>query len=246
MTEIKVYKFKEVNLEGATIVNGFPTLGLSGTIAANYLLSALKLDQIGALDSDDFPPVSMIYDSKPKLPVRIYASEKDKIAIFISEFRALPELARPIANAILSWAIDNKCRRIITPEALAVMDEKKMMLEIYAVGSTDRAREEINNLKIDKFTRGIITGVSGIMLNEGRRKNLDVVTLVAEASPNVSDARAAAKLLETIVKFIPQANVDLKPLYVEAERIETFIKGLVAQVKTATKQISPEPEEMYR
>jgi len=54
MDEITMYPFKDLNLKGATIINGFPTAGLSSAITANYLIGALKLDQIAALDSLDF------------------------------------------------------------------------------------------------------------------------------------------------------------------------------------------------
>ena len=115
---IEIYKFKDIDLSGATIVEGFPTVGLASIISANFLIGALNLDQICAIDSPDFPPVSMVYASKPKFPARIYANESHKIAVFLAEFTPTAELARPIADKILSWAIENECKRIITPEGL--------------------------------------------------------------------------------------------------------------------------------
>lgn len=30
-------------------------------------------------------------------------------------------------------------------------------------------------------TAGLVTGISGVLLNEGRRRNIDVITLIAQA-----------------------------------------------------------------
>lgn len=245
MTEkILVHKFKEMHLKGATIINGFPTGGLVSTIAANYLIGALKLDQIGAIDSEAFPPVSMIYANKPKFPARIYAGEESKIVVFLSEFTPFPSLARPIAGTMFAWAKEHKCSRIIAPEVITIAEEDAKDLEVYGVGSTDNTREVMKKLGIKRFMRGMITGVSGVLLNEGRRIGFDVYSLVAAVKPDVSDARAAAKVTEVIGKLTPAIKIDVEPLYEEAEKIEKFIKRLREQARTATEPATP--TEMYR
>jgi uncharacterized protein len=240
---IEIHKFKEMNLENATVVNGFPSLGLVSTITANYLIGALNLDQIGALDSDEFPPVSMIYASKPKFPARIYADEKAKIVVFLSEFTPLPHLVRTIARTMLSWAIDHKCWRIVAPEVVSAKGADKD-LQVFGVGSTERAREELKMLNVKPFVQGMVSGISGILLNESRRRNFDVVALLAQARPGIPDARAAAKIIEVIDSFMPTLEVDVEPLYEEAEKIEAYVKRLREQAKPATEPSSP--MDMYR
>jgi len=66
--KIDVYKSKDLDLRGATVVDGFSSASIIGSIVANYLVEALILDQISVLDSDDFPPVSIVSESKPKYP----------------------------------------------------------------------------------------------------------------------------------------------------------------------------------
>ncbi len=230
MEEITLYKFKDMNLEGATVINGFPTGGLVSTITANYLVSALKLDQIAVMDSPEFPPVSMIYDAKPKFPARIYADEKAKIVIFLSEFTPVPGLIRPLSDIIFSFIDENMCSRVIAPEIIQAEGES---LEIFGVGSTDRARSGLGELGIKSISHGIITGISGILLNEGRRRNFDVITLVAQARPDIPDARASAILIETISKIIG-ISIDIEPLYRDAEMIESRIRNLREQSRNVT------------
>ena len=232
MDEITMYPFKDLNLKGATIINGFPTAGLSSAITANYLIGALKLDQIAALDSLDFPPVSMIYDGKPKFPARIYGDEKSKIVIFLSEFTPLPSLVRPLANLMFDFIEKKKCLRIIAPEAMYIHEGNQ---EIYGVGSTDSARKTMDKLGIKPISHGIITGISGVLLNEGRRRDVEVITMLAPVKPEIPDARAAAKMIEAISRAV-NAKIDVEPLNNEAERIENRIKSMREQSKTATKQ----------
>jgi predicted ATP-grasp superfamily ATP-dependent carboligase len=51
MPVVEVRPFKRVNLMGGVVIDGFPSVGFVSTIAATYLISSLKLDQIAAMDS---------------------------------------------------------------------------------------------------------------------------------------------------------------------------------------------------
>ncbi|MDY6965837.1 MAG: PAC2 family protein [Halobacteriota archaeon] len=242
---IEIYKFKDIDLSGATIVEGFPTVGLVSIISANFLIEAFNLDQICAIDSPDFPPVSMVYASRPKFPARIYAAEEHKIAVFLTEFTPTAELARPIADKILIWAIEQGCSRIITPEGLPSPNcgkEGEKDCGVYGVGSSDHARKDLKKSGIEQLQTGIITGVSAVLLNEGRRKDFDVISLLAEVHPDMPDARAAAKIIESINKLVKKIEIDAEPLYEEAERIEKYIRGLREQIKP----VEPSPStHMY-
>jgi len=227
---IEIYEFKKMDLRGATIVDGFPSAGLISVITANYLIGTLNLEQICAMDSPDFPPNSMVYSSKPNFPVRMYADERNKLVVFISEFAPPPALVRPIADAILSWAKDHKCGRIISPEGIPIQEysggvDKEKECCIYAVGSNTHARNKLDEFGIDQLETGIVSGVSAILLNEGRRRDFDVIGILPEVNPNIPDVRAAAKVMELINKFIPKVYLDPEPLYKEAARIEEYMWG---------------------
>ena len=138
-----------MDLKGATIIEGFSSVGLVSTIVATYLIDYLKLDQICAVDSEEFPPTSMIYATKPKFPARIYASSEKKIGVFLAEFTPAPSLHRPLAKKLLEWCKEQQCTRIISPESLS---SEKLCLQnkdntkinhVYGIGRTERARKEL-------------------------------------------------------------------------------------------------------
>ncbi|MFQ5909784.1 MAG: proteasome assembly chaperone family protein [Thermoplasmata archaeon] len=238
--EIEVRKFKDFDLRGGTVVEGFPTVGLVSTIACSYMISALNLDQICALESEHFPPVSMIYSAKPKFPARIYAREDIKLAVFITEFPLPTTLHRPIARSILSWAAEQGCERVICLEGLpAEHIEENLSREgpmVWGVGSTDEAREELARNGIEQLEVAMISGVSGVLLNEGRWRNIQVESLLAEARPEFPDAHAAAELVKAADLLIPEVEIDLEPLYEQAKEIEESYRKLEQQAKPVTRE----------
>jgi uncharacterized protein len=224
--EIIMHKYKDMDLKGSTIINGFPSSSLMNSIVASYLVNAMNLDQICGLDADEFPPIAMIYDSKPKFPARIYANEEAKLVVFISEFTPLPEMARDVARLMLSFAEDAGCSRILSPETQIIDNDG---LKLFGIGSTDASRKELVQLEIDQLIHSMIAGISGVLLNEGRLRNLNVIVPVAQRGPDTSDARTAAMVVEIIDRMIPTIKIDLKPLYQEAEGVEKHLKSLRKQ-----------------
>src|SRR5437763_417751 len=151
--DLQVHEFEEVDLTGATIIDGFPSVGLVSTITANYLIDVLELQQIGIMDSKFFPTVSIVRNGVPLYPVRIYAGKG--VCIFISEFQPAPKLIRPIAETILAFAKRKGAKTIISPEGL-VLDqenagEEEQEVQVYALGSTPETRELLAKHKIEQF-----------------------------------------------------------------------------------------------
>jgi uncharacterized protein len=235
--EVEIREFKKMKLNGATVIDGFPSIGVVNTIAANYLVAMLNLDQIAALDSDRFPAVSMIYATKPKFPARIYASEESKIVVFLSEFRIQPHLYRPLAKTLLNWSKEQDCSLIISPvefpAELFPVDEE---LSVQGVGSTDRARERIISNGIKQLSFGMIPGISGQLLNEGRWADFDVITLTIPMQPDIPEVKAAVRAVEAIDKLVPEIEIDIAPLYQEAERIAERLSTIRRQAKPIESQ----------
>ncbi len=238
---------KEVDLKGGTVVAAFPSVGLVSTITATYLISMLRVDQVVALESADFPSLSMIYAKKPKFPARVYASKTPKLAIFVCEMPLPMSTHRPVAYTLLKWAKDHGCRQIVPLEGLPADLTAPVTGEppVWGVGSTDRARAELEKHGIEQLETGMITGVTGVLLNEGRWRNADVIALLAEARANMPDARAAVALVHALDDLLPEISIDLAPLQDQAKALENHLVRLKQQAK-AVVPAEPIPSEMYR
>ncbi|HEV2519560.1 MAG TPA: PAC2 family protein [Thermoplasmata archaeon] len=268
---VRIYEVKRVDVEGAIVIDGFPSVGLVSSIVANYLIDTLGMEQIGIVESPSFPTVSLVRDGNPQHPVRIYAGRPpsdrsgrvaDKIVAFVSEFHPPPNLIHPLATAILDWVQEQRCGLIVSPEGLVVEPAARPAgrgsaraeaprlsdVKIYGVASTRRARELYIEPNMRLFTEGVITGIAGVLLNEGRRRGFDVLTFLAEAQADYPDARAAARVIESINTILLRTPLDPVPLYHEAERIEQQL--LLIQRRAAEKGAadsgSPAVAPMYR
>ena len=254
MEGIQIYELKRMDLRGATVIDGFPSVGLVSSIVANYLINALDLTQIGIMDSLHFPTVALVRDGQPMNPVRIYAGTKregkDQVVVFISEFQPPPNLIKAIASTVLDWAQDARCNLLVCPEGLIVDtkedDSEDRQVEVYGIGSTDKTMDMLRKHKVTIFEEGVITGVAGVLLNEGRKRDFDVITLLSEAHPDYPDARAAARAIEIIDALLLHTELDAKPLYEEAERIEMQLKSIHHQADVAKKPgTEPARPSMY-
>jgi uncharacterized protein len=237
--QVRIYEIKRVDVEGAIVIDGFPSVGLVSSIVANYLIDTLEMEQIGIVESPAFPTVSLIRNGDPQHPVRIYAGRPpadragrgaDKIVAFVSEFHPAPTVIHPLATAILDWVQEQRCSLLVSPEGLVVdpaphagksaRGARLNDVKVYGVASTRKARELYIEPNMTPFAEGVITGIAGVLLNEGRRRGFDVLTFLAEAQSDYPDARAAAKVIETINQILLRTPLDPVPLYAEAERIE--------------------------
>jgi len=235
--EIELRKFKDIDLKGGIMIDCIPVVNIVSGVVGSYIVKALNLDQVFALESEQFPPISLVFSKKPKFPARGYASEKHKVAVILSEFQPPPTLSRPLAYKLLSCYKECNCSKIVSFEGLPTMDKKENTNEntkepqIYGLGSTDAARKMLDDANIEQLETGMVVGVTAVLMNEGRWQNKDVITLIGEVRNDVSTVRLAARLLEMFNKLYPELGIDIKPLIDEAEKVELHFAKLQTQAK---------------
>ena len=299
LEDIRLFESKKMNLRGAIVFDGFPSVGLVSTIATNYLINVLELEQIGIIDSPQFPALSIIRNGEPLSPVRIYGGRKkvkggdgeiQNFVAFISEFAPPISMIKTLAKMIVDFAVENDCHMIITPEGWAVSNrnapelppgegeetpleqsakvlhqalngdgeegtdpappaqgnnkKKEKKVPVYGVTSTPHSSFLLKEMQVTPFLNGAITGVSGVLLNEGKKRNRDVVCLLAEAHQNYPDARAAASIVDVIDKILFNIEIDPEPLFAEAEIIESQLLMMHSQVQADATTTKP-PKFMY-
>jgi uncharacterized protein len=256
MNDFDVIEIKPNNIKGAYVIEGFSSIGLVGSIAANYIVTLLDLQQIAILDSPYLPSVSIVREGVPHSPVRIYAGQigenkKDKIVVIVSEFEPPAEILKSLAMTLMDWVEDKRCRMIISPEGIAnrstdgqeeelkpeqPAEPEKVKTEgekaeepdvqAYGVASTMRARELLQANNIPIFENGVVVGLAGVLLNEGVNRDFDVISILSEAHAEYPDARAAATAVEVIDRLLLHTNLDTKPLLEEAALIEQALKDI--------------------
>ena len=227
---IEIRKLKEINIEGGVVFDGFHNIGLTGIIACGCFIHSLKTELVGILDSSLFSPISVIYDGKPNFPARIYANEEKKLGFFISELVLDPSAYRPVADLILRWSKDNKCKTIISIVGKAVeKEEEEEKPSLNVISNSSLIMKELNDAGILSLKNGTINGIPGILLNESNWKNIDVIVFVVDFIFGVPDFRAAANVVQAISKIVPEAYCEIQLLIKEAENIENKLKIINSQ-----------------
>lgn len=253
MEDIKLIEYKEEDLSNSLLVVAFPTVGLISSIAGHFIIDTLKLDEIGTIVSKEFMPATVIHNSKPSPPVRIYAGKKncgpdgtcEQLAVIISEFMPPYNIIKPLAEKILEWSDKKGCKIVVALEGTHAVGEGKKKPMVYGIGSNNQMKKFLQQYKIEETKEGMITGVTGVLLYEGVLMKRDVICLLSEAHSAFPDSRAAGNLLKKLDVMLPEIKIDPKPLYKEAEKIEEQIKRFMEQSKPTAPTLPPIPTQMY-
>jgi uncharacterized protein len=238
---IEIRKLKEINIEGGVVFDGFHNISLTSIIACGCFIHSLKTELVGIIDSSLFSPISVIYDGKPNFPARIYANEEKKLGFFISELVLDPSAYRPVADLILRWSKDNKCKTIISIVGKAVeKEEEEEKPSLNVISNSSIIMKELNDAGILSLKNGTVNGIPGILLNESNWKNIDVIVFVVDFIFGVPDFRAAANVVQAISKIVPEAYCEIQLLTKEAENIENNLKMINSQASNKFEK------QMYR
>ena len=219
--KIRIKEFKPLNLEGGYLIDGFPSAGFSSAIATESMVHTSKFELAGIIDSDIFPPISVIKDGKPNYPSRVFVNEELKVSVFLSYLTLDQSLHKVTAKTMLKWAQKHKIGLVVSSIAVKSPNEDE---ELIGIGSTDSAREKIKNVGLKVLEHGTIPGIPGTLLNEASITGQDVIVIIFHTNGQGPDFKSSAQLCMAMSKLIPGTSCDIPTLQQEAEKAETVIK----------------------
>jgi len=211
-----------IDVKDGYLIDGFPYTGLANAIATESLVNnTSQFELAGVLDSELFPPISIVRDEVPNFPARILVNKNLRLAVFSSYLTPHESIHREVAKTMLKWASDHKCSFIISSSAIKSDEDAPFVI---GVGSTVEAKKKLRDADIPVLKNGTIPGIPGILLNEGLISNINVIVLLCKARESGPDYRAGAEICMAMAKLVPGASCDLKSLLHEAEGIEEHLK----------------------
>ena len=232
--EIRIKETSSINVENGFIINGFPSTGLSSAIATELIINTSNFQLAGIIDSDYFPPISIIKNGAPNYPTRIFVNNDIRAAIFSSYIVLDASLHRNVARVMLNWANEKKCSTIIS--SITVRSNSQ---EIMGVASTGNARGKLVDSGIKIVENAAIPGIPGVLLNEGMLNAQNVIVLLVGSKSDAPDLRASYSLCNGLSKLIPGISCNLSVLEKQAKQIEEEMK----QVDTESRDLK---DSMYR
>ena len=220
--DVFVREIIPIDVKEGYLIDGFPYTGLANAIATESLVNTTsQFELAGVLDSELFPPISIVRDEVPGFPARILVNKDLKVAVFSSFLTPHESIHRDVARVMLKWASDHKCSFIISSSAIKSDDESPFVI---GVGSTAVAKKKLQDANVPVLKNGTVPGIPGILLNEGMIANINVIVLLCRARDSGPDFKAGAEICMAMTKLVPGASCDLKQLLNEAEGIEQNLK----------------------
>lgn len=218
---IRIKELKPLNLEDGYLIDGFPSVGFSSAIASESMIHTSKFELVGIIDSDSFPPISVIKDGKPNYPTRIFINEDLKVGVFLSYLTLDRSLHRTVAKTMLKWAKKHKIGLIVSSVAIKSLDG---IGEVIGIGSTDSARAKIREAGLKVLEHGTIPGIPAMLLNEGSITGQDVIVIIFYTDGKGPDFKSSAQICIAMSQLIPGASCNIQSLQQEAEKAEVIIK----------------------
>ncbi|MBT4192271.1 MAG: proteasome assembly chaperone family protein [Candidatus Diapherotrites archaeon] len=210
-------------LTGFTLIEGFPDLGLAGTIGTRYIVEKLNFEQIGFINSRLLLPILRISNGVPMHPVRIYANKKLKVVIVMAEQIIPNQVAHVFTESLVNWIKKKGIKRVIATSGIRVPNGKG----VYAFASDEKSKKVITKNKIELIQNGVSSGITALLMLALKDNKMEAFCLLGNAKNN-ADYEAAAEIVKAFCK-LTNICIDVKPLLKEAKKIEGAI---TAHLKT--------------
>ncbi|MCK4670086.1 MAG: proteasome assembly chaperone family protein [Nanoarchaeota archaeon] len=215
--------------KGATIIEGFPGIGLVGTITTEFLIQHLKAKPVGMIVGKEIPPMVAVHDTKVVRPLAFFYDEKNNILI-LHVISSIPGAENQIAELLLANAKKWGVKEIISVESVGVPIELSRNHRGFYF--SNRADQKFKKMGLEPLKEGIIMGVTGALMLQ---KEIPLTCIFAETHSRLPDSAAAAKIIEALNKYL-KLNIDVKPLVASAKKFETKLRELMSKSKELVKE----------
>ncbi len=208
--------------KGVTVVEGFPSFGLVSTIALEFLIDHLDVEQIGEFVYDDLSPTVAIHDGELIHPMSIYYDEDHDLVILHTSLN-VQGLEWEVAECIDELAEELDAREVISVEGVPTDSEDTQAFTYEHEGLKDSGAEPLEE--------SIIMGVTAALMLRTDK----ATPLFSGAHSQLPDGEAAAEVIEVLKEYL-DLDIDPEPLIKKAEEFENNLKEMMQQSQEAQKE----------
>jgi uncharacterized protein (TIGR00162 family) len=218
-----IKELTNVELNNPILVEGFPGLGMVGSIATKYLVKQLKAQKLAILHSPHFP-YHVVVDKKGGarlLRGEFYfwkneTGENDFVFLTGDSQSQTIEGQFEVANSILDFAEKKKVKTVITIGGYR--NEVEGTPNVVAVSTNPVLLEKALDAKALSSEAGTpIVGTAGLLLGLAKFRKIDAVCLLGETRGYLPDPKTAKSIIEVLQRLLG-IDVELKGLDEEIER----------------------------
>ena len=233
---VEIIEKEFVALKKPVIIEGFPSVGLVGAIATEFIASKLKMDEIGFIKSPYLPPITLIKEGIPRPPIRFYA--KDNLVAIVSDTAVPSELVLELSEKIVEWALHHNAKEVVSLGGIAAADrDKEKKPKVYTVSPYPEMLKVLKK-EYPPVKLGFLTGVYGVLMLECFEKNVPSYGYLADAHFEYPDPLAAASVVEAVSKKF-SLKIDNSSLIKTSDAMEKRLSKLLAQTKKELTKAQP-------
>lgn len=239
-------KTTELQAESLTLIEGLPGLGLVASIAVDQITKQLELDQHGTIVSDDFPPVAAFNDGRVRDAVRVYAGDDPAVMTLQSDVPIPPTAVESLSQCVLNDVAEEFERAVFLAGAPAESEDE--IGEVVGVATTAQLEADLIDAGIVLADgSGVISGVTGALLNDCYRNDVPAAILIVRSNPYIPDPGAAHAVIENALEPLVKFDIDTQELLDQAEDIQRQMHQIAEQLQQYQQQQPEQPRAgMYQ
>lgn len=219
---------------------GFPDVGLVGVIAAEHLISELKLTEKAYLDSNLLPPLIVLHEGLPHSSIRIFGNQK--ILLAVSETPLSADIIYPIMNALIDWGKSKKVKLMISLGGIPVQDRQEIKEpKVFAGASSRSLLNMVHEKGIEVLSEGYMVGPQAVMLQRSARLGVEAMALMSQCFYNYPDPEAAAEVLKSLGN-VTGLKVDVEKLLERGEEIRLKARDVMRRTQEELQRMK-KPQE---
>jgi uncharacterized protein (TIGR00162 family) len=223
-----IKELANVELKNPILIEGFPGLGMVGSIATKYLAKQLKAQKLAILHSPHFPYHVLVNKKGGARLLRgeFYfwkneTGENDFVFLTGDSQAQTIDGQFEVANSILDFAEKKNVKTVITIGGYR--NEVEGAPNVVVVSTNTALFERALKAKAVPSEAGTpIVGTAGLLLGLAKFRKIDAVCLLGETRGYLPDPKTAKSVIEVLQRLLG-VSVDLKGLDEEIERSKEIL-----------------------
>lgn len=229
---VEFHKVLEMKVKKPVIIIGLPGTGLVGSVAAAHLVEKMNMPFAGYITSESFAPLAAIHNYTPLPAARVHYSSDKNLVVVLSEMTIPVASSQEFADKVYEFAKSLNSPYIVSLGGVSMKEGENV---VYVVASDQKlAKSMLAKKGTRPIKEGATTGVTGVLLTKGVLENYPIASILAEASQDYLDPKAAANALRVLSDFMG-VGIDTSALDKEALELGKTIKENLIKSKIAKK-----------
>lgn len=214
---------------GATMICGFPDVGLVGVLASSHVISELNLVEMAYVDSDLLPPIVVLHKGLPLAPMRILGN--DDLLVTISETAIPAGGVQQLMRSFVEWVESRRVKMLIPIGGIPVQNRQDIEEpKVFGAASNLDMLNLLEQKGITVLKEGYMVGPQALIMRYCAERNIPAIALLPQSFYNYPDPEASAAALKQLAN-ITGIKVDVSKLFEKGEEIRLRAKDVMKRTQ---------------